>query len=373
MNRTFGHYLSIALSLFFLVLLSQCAVFNRSGNDFAISGVVTDKAGMPLKDIGIKLLNNSGTKAITGKNGSFGIANTGKTDCILELTGKSGSGRIFIPADSDLSGLKITYPVIEKIVILHNNDQHFNYTLKEELKNEVANIEKQYKDVYYFNAGDIFVRYSQRWMHNDIMKDTAWYISRSKFMIENLNELGCDLLVPGNHELDYVSTYTMDALKSASFPVLAANIAITTGKLPVMQPFLIFETSTDRKIAVIGLTSGNRKEGIGQQNVDETIKKYLYLKEKNDLFIAVTHLGLARDTVLANLYPQFDIIIGGHSHSLLNEGLLKNNVLVAQAGGNDHLVYDANPNYLGIITITLENGKIADRTSRVIKFSQKTR
>ena len=66
-----------------------------------------------------------------------------------------------------------------------------------------------------------------------------------------------------------------------------------------------------------------------------------YKREDIDLTIALTHIGIESDIQLAKLLkPEWgvDLIIGGHSHSVLEQPLKVNDILIAQAGyGTDQI------------------------------------
>ncbi|TVQ15232.1 MAG: hypothetical protein EA361_06200 [Bacteroidetes bacterium] len=290
-------------------------------------------------------------------------------DCqILQFSGQLGAGRVQVCPQELEDTLFVHYPVIETIVFLHTNDHHFDINLQDELEKKINEIRGSYSDVFLFDAGDIFVRHPRRWVVNDTLeKDVEWYGQRSMEMVESMNALGYQAMTLGNHELDYVESFTGRALDAAKFPLLSANMEITTDALPSPQSHLHFSTNTGRTISVMGLSvaSGN-KHGILQKDIFETAAQYMYLREEADVFVALTHIGLQNDARLAEEFPLLDIIIGGHSHHLIEEAVLVNDVLVAQAGGNRHEVSDQHPVYLGKITVKMKNGQITHKEGYVI-------
>ena len=348
---------------------------------YRLSGTVFRDNGLPFEDLELLLFRHTGSFqesppaiCITESDGSFGFnAEKGKS-YVLEVRGELGNGRVYIPAGSHggnpSARLDITYPVTEEIVILHTNDQHFTLNKPHELSKKISEIREKYENVYLFSAGDIFVRHPLRWIVNgQFMRDPAWYGERAMFMISSMNELGYDLMTPGNHELAYREPYTRLALEAADFPILAANMEITTDALPPFDDYVIFNTSTRRKIAVLGLTTGDAPRGVRELDLAETVRNHLFLKDSSDILVALSHLGLRTDRSLAEEFPEFDVIIGGHSHDLLEEAITVNSVLVAQAGGNPHIVSDNHPVYLGKIIISLENGIIREKRGWVMTIS----
>lgn len=76
--------------------------------------------------------------------------------------------------------------------------------------------------------------------------------------------------------------------------------------------------------------------------------------------ILITHLGYQNDQILAQEVPGIDVIIGGHSHTLLPRGDLVNGVLIAQAGD-----YAAG---LGRVDLTIDpqSGVVLEKSAVVI-------
>lgn len=361
------------LLLFTLLLFISSACVNQK---VVLTALVKNEANEPAKGLKSKLQNKDKfqtaghfKRAATKENGLLKLKVKPDQSYILEIKGDQGAGRIFLPPEKFSDTIRITYPVTEKIAFLHNNDLHFDLNHLKEFTQKVEEIRAKYDDVYLFNAGDIFVRHPNRWIDNGTLKDTAWYAERAKFMIDKMNELGFDLMTLGNHEMAYIGNHTRVALEEAHFPLLAANFEIATDKLPPLAPYSIFETSTLRHITVLGLSYDNtKKEGVLELDLNETINKYMPLKDDADAFLLLSHRGLMGDKALAERFPQFDAIIGGHSHDLLEKAMFINSVLITQAGGNPHVVSDDHPVYLGIVIFTLVNGKITDKDGRVIRI-----
>ena len=361
------------LLLFTLLLFISSACVNQK---VVLTALVKNEADEPEEGLKGKLQNKDKFQtawhfksATTRENGLLKLKVKPNQSYILEIEGKQGAGRIFLSPEKFSDTIFITYPVKEQIVFLHNNDLHFDLNHLEEFTQKITEIRALYDDVYLVNAGDIFVKHPHRWIENGTLKDTTWYSERAMFMIDKMNELGYDLMTLGNHELAYIGNHTLLALEKARFPLLAANFEITTDKLPSVDPYSIFETSTLRRIAVLGLSLDNtKKEGILELDITETIDKYISLTDDTDVFMLLSHRGLKEDKDLAEKFPQFDAIIGGHSHSLLEKAIFINSVLIAQAGGNPHVVSDDHPVYLGIVIFTLENGKLIDKEGKVIRI-----
>lgn len=366
--------LNLWLLLTFLLFSSACIE-----QKVLVTGHVYNKTDNQAEGLEVKLHrdkeikpNRQYKRTVVQSDGTFQMKAKPNRSYILEINGEQGSGRVFLPAESLQEEVEVTYPVTEKIVILHTNDRHFDLNHEDELAAKIEKIRANYDDVFLFEAGDIFVRHAHRWVVNDgLAKDTAWYGERALQMIHSMNELEYDVMTLGNHELAYMNDYTRIALEAARFPVLAANIEISTGKLPQPDPFIVLNTSTKRRIAILGLATDNTfRDGVQELDFAETAGKYISLKDFSDVFLVLSHLGLRKDILFAEEFPVFDAIIGGHSHDLLEEAIIKNSVLIAHAGGNPHFVSDEHPVYLGKVILTLENGKIVDKKGRVMEIGR---
>ncbi len=139
-----------------------------------------------------------------------------------------------------------------EIVILHDNDLHFNFHRIEEFTAAVNRIRKDNPNVFLMNAGDNFVRRRGRWP----IDAKRYYAKRSRLIIETMNRVGYDVMTMGNHEMEHIGEHTKTALERARFPLLAANTEVVTDKLPPLKPYIIMETDNGRTLAVLGLTCG---------------------------------------------------------------------------------------------------------------------
>lgn len=306
----------------------------------------------------------------TDHRGVFTLAFDKYSEVVLDVTGEQGSGRVYVSDAWDDDTLRITYPVTETVVLLHTNDYHFDMNKPDELAEMIESIRTSYQDVYLLEAGDIFVRHPHRWeVNGTLMESPEWYAQRALQMIAWRNDQHYDVMTPGNHEFAYIENYTQTALNTADFPLIAANIEINTDLLPQFDDYVSMHTKTGRDIFVLGLSNDNaRKEGVKQNDIFETAGSFMHLRDSANVFVALTHIGLNRDKTLAEKFPQIDIIIGGHSHDLLEQSVLVNGVLVAMAGGNPHIVSDDHPVYLGKIVVELVNGVVKNKRGYVIKI-----
>ncbi len=355
------------------VLLELALVSLHAGS---LAGVVIDPQKEPL--VGIAVVAWSARQEADGNRAKLAVATTdtggrfrleaenAKFE-LLTLEGTAGTGRVRVDPGSDAE-LSIAYPVRTTIVFLHDNDLHFNFNQADRFEAEVTRIRSENHNVFLFNSGDMFIRHRYCW--NEPVD--AFYIEHSHAIIDRLNALGYVVATLGNHELDYIGGLTKAALERAKFPLLAANIDITTDQLPIPKPFITLTTDNDIDIAVVGLSVCVKKEGVAMRSPTKTFAALRPQIDKATICLALTHIGFPNDIKLALTAPDIDVIIGAHSHTLLREAIITNGVLIAQAGGTasrrKNSVDPRRPKFLGIVTLTLDNDRIVEKSGRVISF-----
>lgn len=157
----------------------------------------------------------------------------------------------------------------------------------------------------------------------------------------------------GNHEFDNGVQGLASKLSYARFPLLNSNYDLKATPLEgKIQPFQIFKRKGLR-IGVFGL--GIRLEGLVDRKLSEGVRyldalemanktsQFLRHGKKCDLIICLSHLGFqyttnqVSDLVIARKSTDIDIILGGHTHTFLNDTVFEKNengqpVLIAQAG-----------------------------------------
>jgi len=246
------------------------------------------------------------------------------------------------------------------LTILHTNDIHGNFSRFPRLAFVVDSIRQGNKHVLLFNAGDLFTGNPLVDMNEE----------KGYQMIELMNKIGYDLSVLGNHEFDYGQVVLAKRISEAHFPFICANIQDDGNNFPIPKPtanFIIDNSLNINVLSVIQISTNDipdthpeRVKGLKFNDPFETAKKFEYLKDSSNLFIALTHLGKRQDIKLAEKLSFFDIIIGGHSHSKIDTIFMINNTLITQAAS--HL------NYLGVVTVDLKNGKIVEKKSKLISL-----
>ena len=179
-----------------------------------------------------------------------------------------------------------------------------------------------------------------------------------------LSRMGIDAATLGNHELDRGPEVLALALKHCAFPMVITNVDIPSGHVlkGALKPFCLFERA-GKRLLVIGLLtpelphisspgSGMTVLDPGGAEMRERIRAIIK-EHRPDLVIALTHLGLEEDRLLARRIPGIDVICGGHSHDLLPAGEA---ATVTHADGRQTVIVQAGAGgiALGVLRIRLK-------------------
>lgn len=152
--------------------------------------------------------------------------------------------------------------------------------------------------------------------------------------IQDLNAIGYDAVTLGNHEFDNGIEALGEKLSSLECPVVVCNYDFSpfeAGKY--IRPYIIVEKA-GKKIGIIGvlcnlkdMVAGDIADRIPQFDMIPTVQKYVdQICPECDLIVALTHIGYTEhnpgditDPMLVAATRGIDIVIGGHSHTFLEE------------------------------------------------------
>lgn len=192
-------------------------------------------------------------------------------------------------------------------------------------------------------------------------------LTRGRVVIDEMNSEGYDLAVIGNHDLDWGLKSLEGMAKAARFPMLAANVRSATGDpVPWIKAYVIRDSGAVR-VAFVGVTTPDSARFLPESErkllsfippfkaVRETLRQVR--KEKPDLVVLVSHLGLQDDRKMARRFPGLAAIVGGHSHSLLPHGQWVGRTLVVQAGSLGE--------HVGELTLTVRGKKLVRAVERL--------
>ena len=251
----------------------------------------------------------------------------------------------------------------DSLLILHTNDIHAHLVPFEDPKGAsvggaaaraalISRLRGRHARTLLLDAGDVF-------------QGTPFYnFFRGVPDYRSMTLMRYDAGAFGNHELDDGPAWWLRARRAASFPVLTANVFVTAdsgwaaslepvagplrkgarwiggAKVPdeaplrhITTPYVIQDVG-GVKVAILGLTtkdivaivSRERNQGVAVGD-PVTAAQVLVpeLRKKADVIVALTHLGVDEDRVLASRVPGIDVIVGGHSHTYLWQPLFIRN------------------------------------------------
>ena len=189
-------------------------------------------------------------------------------------------------------------------------------------------------------------------------------------MVALMNQVGFHATVVGNHEFDSNQYGLARLIDLSTFPTLCANMEPDAKFNMHVKPYQIFDCG-GISVGVLGITAlGSmgtpeshpaRMTDIRFMDPLETIQKYVFLREKCDVVLLLSHLGYADDVKFSAELPWVDIIVGGHSHTQLNGGEIHNGILITQ---NMKSLLNATHS-----TLVLEDGKVVEKKAEAIAIA----
>ncbi len=171
------------------------------------------------------------------------------------------------------------------------------------------------KNVLLLNAGDNF-------------QGSLFYTTyKGTVEAEVLNAMKFDAMTVGNHEFDDSEDGLAGFLDKVQFPVVTANVVATAASKigDRVKPSIVLEVG-GQKIGIVGAVANDTAElatpgpniTIAEDvaKISEQVQK---LKQDGvNKIIALTHVGYPRDLEFIAKIPDVDVVVGGHSHTLLS-------------------------------------------------------
>ncbi len=233
---------------------------------------------------------------------------------------------------SDLVGDSITTD--NELVVLHTNDVHSR--IEPFAENDaryagkggviaraklIESFRNQYKNVLLLDAGDIF------------QGTTYFSFFKGELEMKAMSLMGYDAATLGNHDFDTGIEGFNKQLVHSNFPMISSNYKFSNtpldGKIEdhillKKGPFTIgiFGLGIELKGLVLPVHFGETKYLDPIEMAQEMVSK---MRRKCDLLICLSHLGFkyenkkVSDNVIAQKVPGIDLIVGGHTHTFLDQ------------------------------------------------------
>ncbi len=238
----------------------------------------------------------------------------------------------------------------KKLTLLHSNDLHGDFTVENVggqliggvsmLSGYIDKVRGEEPNTIYCIAGDMF--------RGSVIDSEYKGIST----IEIMNAISPDVVTLGNHETDYGVAHLLFLEKCAKFPIINANLFIKSNYSRLFQPCITLNVG-GMKILFIGVITeqvmkSTKNEALIGSFIDvndaaQEVGKICnaYKASDIDLTVLLTHIGFEEDKQLASqLDPAWgvDIIVGGHSHTFIDQPAVVNDITIVQAGtGTDQI------------------------------------
>ena len=239
---------------------------------------------------------------------------------------------------------------LKKLILLHSNDLHGDFLVEKVddklvggvsmLSGYVNKVRREEENVVYVIAGDMF--------QGSLIDSEYKGIST----IEIMNLLAPDVVTVGNHEVDYGLAHLLFLEKCANFPIINANLYLKHNGRRLFHSHRILEID-GMKVLFIGILT---EEVLQKTKLEKLIGTLVDIREAAsevgricdayqtddiDFTVLLTHIGIEADEQLAAIFdPRWgvDLIIVGHSHTLLEKPIVVNGIPIVQAAsGTDQI------------------------------------
>lgn len=249
------------------------------------------------------------------------------------------------------------------LTILHTNDVHSHLEVDYKARYGAAKIgymadkiKAAYDNVLLLDAGDY------------VMGTVYYTVFEGEADRKVMNLLGYDAMVLGNHEFDYGNSGLMKFISGLETPIVNANIDFS--EYPeideIVNPYISKDVN-GRMVGIIGATVvetpeiASPAEGIVFSEVVASVQPAVDTLEAEgvDVIVLLSHNGYFKDQEFAAQLDGVDVIVGGHSHTLVRgdeypavvRSVTDEPVLVVTAGSYNK--------YLGNLTVTFDEEGVA--------------
>ena len=238
--------------------------------------------------------------------------------------------------------LLCAYSATDTVLLLHTNDMHDH--LRPGLDGRggvpyvvgyVRGVQAERPDVILVDAGDIVNK-----------GDMLPAITKGEAIYTALRRARYDVIVPGNHCFRYGLDQLFTNAQLTGAEMLCANSMMQDGSdFPLRAAKIIDVDGT--KVGVIGFAlpglvppKGKCKILALDRTAEVLAAKAAEIDVEAHLVVAVGHANSHTCTQLAKKIPAIDVFISGHSHEILHQPIVLEdvNTLIVQAGSNAKFV-----------------------------------
>ena len=194
----------------------------------------------------------------------------------------------------------------------------------------------------------------------DIQKSTLLH----QYVLMAYDYMKYDFWTPGDQDFVEGTSFFLNKLMRLSAQMVTSNIRYRESAIG--QTFAIKKIGNIR----VGITGTTREDlhkfldspaerDFQFENQLSALGQVVHeLSGKSDFLIVLSHSGIERDREIAKLYPEINLIIGGHSQTILSQPEKIAKTYITQVGESGYRT--------GIFTIIFQNKKILTTESKVV-------
>jgi len=155
----------------------------------------------------------------------------------------------------------------------------------------------------------------------------------------------CDAGVIGNRETHLLERAFLAKTSGAAHPLLCANLRRKDGTRPL--PASVVLEAGGLRVAVVGVSVPMVTEGMAAKAASAFLwdapipsaqSEVEALRPTVDLLVVLSHIGHTQDLALAHSVEGIDLVLGGHSHTVLNEPVKVGDTWVCQGGSHARFI-----------------------------------
>ena len=217
-----------------------------------------------------------------------------------------------------------------RLALLHTND--FHGTLTPSKAAFIAQLRRKINDLY-FDSGDCIKTGN---LGIPLRPEIAW---------ELLAQAGCAASVPGNRESHVLASGFRAKIEGHQHPLICANLRQRDGSRPLPENITLEENGLSIGIFGVMVPMVTKKMAtqaasafLWDPPIESAQEQVSKLRSNVDCLVALTHIGFKADQHLASACPEIDIILGGHSHTILETPLQVGDTFICQGGSHGKFV-----------------------------------
>lgn len=150
---------------------------------------------------------------------------------------------------------------------------------------------------------------------------------KSATIAELMNATGFDVMAVGNHEFDDGPEELLKLIDAVKFPLISGNTIANDDSIlkDKFKPYIIKDFG-DQKVAVLSVLATDTDETSSPGDKIRFEDEIAYLKKAVaevqaqgvNKIVLLSHVGYVKDQEIAKAVDGIDVIVGGHSHTLLS-------------------------------------------------------